>query len=595
MGDGIVASCMMMERRIVHRDTYVDATKALLIGRRFVAFRIDSNCEVSEIGPPAICPGDTQYYYDDTYTHDVGDDGSEYFSGLEGIRDEGAIIKMNDDVVVGFALNGLNPVFPNGGEDVEARYDASFMFHQCIGWVARLNRANLTWEVGPKTTIERHYYQNANEVWDGNAGVSAETDPMGAVAMSSSLAVVSLGMFEYGLADEHLDWDGDGDYTDEDVNQELDTSPGNLGDQEVGYLKLKAVSVNTSDLTMSVINGVRVTDRYTTGGWFARTDQPYKLSNTRGVIIYSRPSERGYATVWHHDGSGAISGFTTTEWVDDEGFDFPPTPSMTTEAEAAAYELSVREFLQNLRTDWDGMAHKALYFPVSVKLSDTLFAVTGNESYFYHRFMTTLRVNDDDTVSVMDYKPLHGHEDSYQMMPIGTEGWVWVSFRDTTPQKQNEDPQEGYTQQGAYLLPSGMSMALFHVDLTTGEIDDYVPLGTGSDHTRYKDSDFLTVPFNHTFWLGGRGIASPRWARAFPYGTDHVLIANTTTLTLLSPLAQTFPITTMGQNPFVTSPGLSGPNLDLWYVDLTAYEPDAEILDQVEHERRVRSYAGREP
>lgn len=598
MGDGIIASCMIMERRILDRETGEDATKALLVGRRFVAFRIDADCEVVEIGPPAICPGDTNYYYDDTYTHDVGDDGSNYFDGTEGIRDESAIIKMNETTVVGLAINGLNAVFVNGGDDVEDRYDSTEMVNQCIGWVARLNKADLTWTVGPKATIQHHYYKNANDLYQGYAGVGNETDPMGAVAMTNSLAVVSLAMMEEALGDEHLDWDGDGDYTDQGINRELDSSTYPIGQAVIGYLKLSALSVDTSALTMSVINSVRVTDRMTNGDWFARTDQPHRLSDARGAIVFSRPSEKGFATVWRHDGTGAISGFTTSQWADDEVFEFENV-TVTTEAEAAAFEESFREHLQNLRTNWDDVAHEGCYFPTSAKLSDTLIAVAGSETYFYNKFLHILRVNGDDTVTVLDYKPLHGSDDaSCQIVPVGTEGWVWVSFEDNTPQALSDEEQEGYTRQGAYLIPSGMSMALFHVDLTSGQIDDYVPLGTGTSHTSYKDNDFLDlIPayYSHRFWLGGRGIVGTTSSyRSFPYGADHVIIGNNNTLTLISPLAQTFPITQMEQNPF-TGPNLTLANWDLWYVDQTAYEPDTTIVDQIEHDRRVQSYPGREP
>ncbi len=594
MGDGIVASCMIMERRIIDRVTMQDATKALLVGRRFVAFRIDANCEVVEIGPPAICPGDTNYYYDDTYTHDVGDDGSEYFDGTEGIRDESAIIKMSDDVVAGFAINGLNAVFPNGGGDVEARYYSTFLVNQCIGWVARLNRTDLTWEVGPKATIAHHYYKNAADLFDGYAGVGAEDDVMGATAMTNSLAVVSLAMNEEALGDEHLDYDGDGDYTDEGINRELDGTTYPIGQAVIGYLKLVAVSVNTSDLTMSVINGVRVTDRLTEGEGFARTDQPFRLLDTRGVIVYSRPSRKGLATVWNHDGSGAISDFTTTQWVDDQMLELP-TATVTTEAQAAAFELVVREYTQNLRTNWDDAAPAGYYFPTSARLSDTLVAAVGNSTYFYHKFMHVLQVNDDNTVTVVDRKPLHGSDDvSCQIVPI-SDGWVWVSFRDPTPQKLSEEVQDGYTLQGAFLLPSGMSMALFHVDSSTGLIDDYVPLGTGSAHSSYKDNDFLATQYNsHRFWLGGRGFIGSNGYRSFLYGTDHVLIANNSTLTLLSPLAQTFPITQMSQNPF-SGPNTNNANRDLWYEDQTAYEPDDSTVEQIQHDQRVRAYPGREP
>ncbi len=591
MGDGIIVSCMICDRRIVNRETGLDVTQALLVGRRLVAFRIGVNCEVTEIGPPTVCPGDTQYYYDDHYTHDVGDDGSDYFDGSEGIAGYSTVVKLSDNVVAAFALNGLQPQFPNGEGTVEDRYDATEGgFLQCIGWVARLNRANLTWDVGPKCTVQHHYYQDSADYFGGGLqGIPNDGQGiMGAVAMNSGLAVVALSMYEYGLADQHLDYAGEGDFTDQDLNTSYTNGVPDPADMEVSYIKLCALSVDAANLTMSLVDTNRITDRWV-DGYFYRFEQLHTSGN-RGVIIYGDPFENGKAAVWRHDGAGAFSSVVTSTWVD--AIPQFPDADPTTEAEWAAWELELAEWAKDRHVNWEGRAHLSFYYGTCAKISDDLFIGCGSEVYFWHKFMHVLRLGGDDTLSSVDWRHLHGNSEFYsaQVVPVG-EGWVWVSFRDLQPQKVVDEM--GYPSlfpETAAIYPNGLSMALYHVDLQSGQVDDYVPLGTGAAQTRHQYGPEPTRRLHL-----GRNITAPQLARAATYGTDHVLIGNDETLTLLSPLAQTFPITAQEGNPSILSAIYSDAYRDLWYVDQTAYEPDPTVLDQIDHDQRVESYGGREP
>jgi hypothetical protein len=586
MGDGIVASLMTCSASIIDSTTGNYLQDPLQMGRRLVAFRMSADCEVQEIGPPTVVPDDIQAYLDpDTNTEywdwDYGPDPDEWFSGYDGVDDTGAIVNMGNDIVFAAGLNGLNPQFPNGGDDVESKYYATWDGYQCVGWVARLNRTDLTWEVGQRGTIAGHY-------WPDGRGPSfvfyqyqriqvGESSVMGAVKMTDTLAVVSMAMEEYGLAGEHVEFDGTGDYTDEGYAWDLEGAVADITDVECGYLRLCSVRIDPDNLTFQRVDSARVTDRVASGAWFARCDQPVRLSDTRGVIIFSRPDSEGWATVWHHDGAGAFSSFNTTQWIEPLLLNVSYSGN-TPEVQFRENSVRTSEFFYQSRNMYDQYAHVGYYYGSCTQVFNNLLAVMGSNTDYYHQFMVLLEVTDADAISITDYKPMPGYR--YGGIVALKDGWIWGSFVDNRPQVRPSTP-DGYTIDIGYpdfINTDRPRMFLVQADTTSKTLVDYAPLGVGIDHFPFKDAA------NTREWVGGRGMTSHDYDRYVRYGDDHVVLGGLNGIALISPLTQSFPISYQVDRPQTTASGE-----DLGFSDSTPYQ-DFSGVSQVSSETRIGVY-----
>lgn len=565
MGGGIIAMSYIGQRRILDKATRQDVKQIVWTGRRIVAMRVNNSCEVVQMGPPAALLGDIQYYGDDTWTQDYGLVG-DWAYGDDAFSVIGSLTKMSDNTAIVIGANGLDPVFVNGGASQDRAYDAMYELYQMNAWGVRLNRANLTWEVGPRLQIAKHYLTHPTENWYGMAGVYYGDDQgAGIVSMSESIAVASISMYEYGLAGSHYDLDGFGDFTDSGLNfEEAPNYAYSLSDMDVGYVRLVSIRLNSTTLGLTLVDISRASDRMVGAEYFGRVDQPQRISSTRGVLFYPRVEEQGWAAVWTLNANGEFDSIVNTKWMDDAGV-FLSVGNPTDDAESVQISLEVHDYYYNNRYDYDNLGPKGYEYPTVAKIADDLFATVGNRGYFYSKFLHILRVNSDGTITILHTQRLH--DDTQPLLAYVGEGWLWVGTPDTAPTMPGE-PIDGYTVQGSYDWTSLLFMALVHIDLTTGIVDDYVPLGSSYGFGRYRDTAYPIPGNSNNTFFKGRGWVGYDQARALPYGDGHVLLGNANTVAIFSPRKQPFPIVKQAQNPFTYELNGSNANFDLWYVPL---------------------------
>jgi hypothetical protein len=474
-------------------------------GRCLMTFRVQ-DCEIVEVGWPVQLPEvDEDHPLPRHYDTNTG------------------ICKLDDSRVLVVAATDGNPTLLDGDT-----FDDDFLGARGgVAWAAQLTDAtNLAWEVGDRVEFDGHFYYDRFDLFYNCAGVMGDNfdSTMGVTAMSPSLAVVSYAYIERALWDSHLDPDGDGDFTDQDLDV-LTNDPENLltpdyiDPDSAAFAHQRLCPLHVDGVTITPGTPVRVSDRQYGNDFGAGNDQPYRMSATKGVLGWSGEAYHGWVTVWTHGVDGEIDNYVSTKW----------NHNYRWYAEATQEQLNA---WPNPVGAWGS------FFPTHVLMGDLLLHC-GNEGVLRFQYLSTLRITGMTPTLLAQTHVFDSDFFPFLQVLDETTGEIFGGAYNPDFNSNLFPRTEPEGQVRSTNGTDAFYMWTAKIDLVTGQMTEYIPHGLSSRGYEVKvyNPDVGTVP-SYEMTKAGRAFGRSD-DRCFPWpGKRKVVIFGPVCVGVLDPTCQ---------------------------------------------------------
>lgn len=351
--------------------------------------------------------------------------------------------------------------------------DTSPFVYAGTAYVGRVNRTDLSIELGERVVFQNAYFYSANHGINQEKCAGLATDwndsTIGACTIREDLVVGTYPFMEYKIPTGQNPG-GTSDLPGTGKVFIYPTDWDDVANAEQIHLRAHPFVVDRPNLTCEPLTPVRISPRMNEDEQlsnFHYCDMPKRLTDSRGANVYALEYTNGYSAVWDHDESGEIVGVNYQL--------FAPDVPYWPDGALPAYEHAEGD-----GNGFDTEIYWGFLIPAWDAISENMGVAYGSDGYFFVTPAYVLRFNEDRTTTILDKRVATFYDVYNSCLKVWEDELTIEVFLGSYNGLgiQQWDRPEGYSQSNRGY--AGWRTALMTINKSDGQIVGIEPLAGGT-------------------------------------------------------------------------------------------------------------------